>query len=241
MTLPTLPSSINSREYLRIGGGYGSPATGSSPAGGLDVDHAGNLAADGDATIGGDLSLGGVVGSDLHFAGDLRQGSGGCDKTWFTVLHPGAGIEPGTSGPTTVYNLNAHQKLIAIPFDGTTQENAALTFALPPDYDGSTLAITFFWTCAQSGLSGDGFWKIYGAVDAAGDGDNLNQTVGVGTGLRCQSLDTYQGQWLLHVAETSCAFGGVQGGIVGGTLARSVEVDPISADALLIAIRIAYQ
>jgi hypothetical protein len=52
MTLPALPSHPISREYLRVGGGYGAPAEGQSPAGGLDADAAGNLATNGDLTVG---------------------------------------------------------------------------------------------------------------------------------------------------------------------------------------------
>lgn len=50
MTLPTMRSGIVSREFLRIAGGYGSAALGTSPVGGLDIDNAGHLATDGDLT-----------------------------------------------------------------------------------------------------------------------------------------------------------------------------------------------
>ncbi len=69
MTQPNMPSNLTSREYLRIGGGYGVPETGESPAGGLDIDNAGNLATDGDMTIDGALDLKG--GEITNTTGDL--------------------------------------------------------------------------------------------------------------------------------------------------------------------------
>lgn len=50
LALPTMRAGITGREFLRIAGGFGAPALGTSPAGGLDVDNAGNLATDGDVT-----------------------------------------------------------------------------------------------------------------------------------------------------------------------------------------------
>jgi len=43
-------AGITGREYVRVAGGFGAPALGTSPAGGLDIDNAGNLATDGDVT-----------------------------------------------------------------------------------------------------------------------------------------------------------------------------------------------
>lgn len=50
MALPTMRAGITGREFVRVAGGYGAAALGSSPAGGLDIDNAGNLATDGDIT-----------------------------------------------------------------------------------------------------------------------------------------------------------------------------------------------
>ncbi len=240
MTLPGMPPDIVSREYLRVGGGYGAAAAGLSPAGGLDVDNAGNVATDGSLTIGGGLSIGGRVEGALAFNGDLRQGPDGCDKTWLLDLAPGHGIAPCTAGAVTVYDVNAHQRLIAIPFDHSAQKSAAVNFAVPPDYDGSLLKASFVWTCAAGGLSGDAYWKLYGPNDAPGDGDSLNQTVGAGTGLRCAAIDTCQGQWLLHVAQATLSLGGAAGGFFAGMLARAVDGSPFAGDALLLGIRLEY-
>jgi hypothetical protein len=51
-------SGLVSREFLRIAGGYGAASLGTSPAGGLDIDNAGNFATDGDVSIKGVLSAG---------------------------------------------------------------------------------------------------------------------------------------------------------------------------------------
>lgn len=61
-----------SRELLRIAGGYGAPAEGESPAGGLDIDNAGHMATDGDVTVGGEMS----VGRDLSVGDQIIAGSG---------------------------------------------------------------------------------------------------------------------------------------------------------------------
>ncbi len=58
MSLPNIPSGVVSRESLRIGGGYGADPKGTSPAGGLEIDNAGNLATDGDVAIKGVIAAG---------------------------------------------------------------------------------------------------------------------------------------------------------------------------------------
>ncbi len=57
MTLPSMPTGIVGREYVRVAGGYGAPSSGTSPAGGLDIDAAGHLATDGDMALGGQLDV----------------------------------------------------------------------------------------------------------------------------------------------------------------------------------------
>lgn len=69
MALPNMRSGVVSREFLRIAGGYESPALGTSPAGGLDVDNAGNLATDGDITTKGGVDVQG--GDIVNSTGDL--------------------------------------------------------------------------------------------------------------------------------------------------------------------------
>lgn len=64
MALPTMRAGITSREFLRIAGGFASPAAGTSPAGGLDIDNAGNLATDGDITAAGNVDIDGDLTVD---------------------------------------------------------------------------------------------------------------------------------------------------------------------------------
>lgn len=69
MSLPSMRSGLVSREFLRIAGGFGVAALGKSPAGGLDIDNAGNLATDGDITTKGEVDVqGGKINNTI---GDL--------------------------------------------------------------------------------------------------------------------------------------------------------------------------
>lgn len=84
MTLPTMRSGTVSREFLRIAGGYGAPAAGASPAGGLDVDNAGHLATDGDVTVKGVIAAGSTPQAITNAAGEMdgaRIQSGTVDTT----------------------------------------------------------------------------------------------------------------------------------------------------------------
>ena len=240
MTLPAMPTNPVGREYLRVAGGYGSPPEGTSPAGGLDVDNAGNLATNGDATIAGNLAVLGEVAGPLTLGGALQRGANGIDKTWFTDLLPGAHIIPGSAGAVTLYDVNAHQKLVAIPFGYAAQENAGVQFALPPDYDGSLLNVQFLWTSPDASLSGDAHWKLYGPTTAAADGDSLDVFAEGETVLLSQSLDTYQGQWALHAGASTLTLPSPTGGLIVGTVVRSVATNPFTGDALLLGMRIQY-
>lgn len=72
MTLPNVPASYVGREHVRTGGGYGAPAAGQSPAGGLDADNAGNLAMDGDLTVKGILHAGNPPQALTNAAGEVN-------------------------------------------------------------------------------------------------------------------------------------------------------------------------
>ncbi|MBI2421422.1 MAG: hypothetical protein HYV27_01240 [Candidatus Hydrogenedentes bacterium] len=71
MTLPNMPDDCSSREFLRVAGGYGAAPAGDSPAGGLDVDHAGNAATDGDLTVRGILATGSTPQDLTNAAGQV--------------------------------------------------------------------------------------------------------------------------------------------------------------------------
>ena len=72
MNVPSMNPEEVSREFLRIAGGYGVAAMGQSPARGLDIDNAGNLATDGDVTIDGEVS----IASDLTVGEQIIAGTG---------------------------------------------------------------------------------------------------------------------------------------------------------------------
>jgi hypothetical protein len=107
MTLPSMPAGLASREYLRIAGGYGAQAAGTSPAGGLDVDNAGHVATDGDLTVDGGLAAGGglltvdpatdmVAARNLTVEGDFAVT--GRDLAWAAWLHAADGFPTSNSG-----------------------------------------------------------------------------------------------------------------------------------------------
>ena len=138
MALPSVGSAPRYIEEIKIGGGYGS-----SPDGGVDVDKAGNMAADGDLTVGGtvDVKGGTIVNSTgaVEIDSDFKMGISGVDKTWTTyygasdVFNIGAGAlinHTFTSGDVNV---------TLIPFDQSVSEDVCCTVALPADYDGSSL------------------------------------------------------------------------------------------------------
>lgn len=159
MTLPSIPSGVASREYLRVGGGYDAPALGMSPAGGVDMDNAGNLAANGDLTIGGNVA----------FSGDLVRGAGGVDRTWSVFLLATDLSPDATAGPTgpalTVFSDNRYEAQ-ALTYSDSTSSRAYALLLMPPDFDGSPLRFTIYWTCTAGGASGSVVWSV-GALSAA--------------------------------------------------------------------------
>jgi len=79
-----MPAKPTTREALRIGGGYDAPEQGASPAGGLDIDPAGNLATNGDVTVKGQLFAGATPTAITNADGQLD----------------GARIQPATVAPS---------------------------------------------------------------------------------------------------------------------------------------------
>jgi len=154
MTLPTIPTGVFGREYLRIAGGYGAPAVGGSPAGGLDIDNAGNLATDGDVSLDGALRIEGMPQAWSQFVPAYRM--------WL----PDAGDGPAV-GPTRV----RHEFLVEtqlIDFAPGVSRSVVFNTALPPDYDGRTIAIDIYWTAA-AGTAGDVEWRLVAYTFAPGD------------------------------------------------------------------------
>mgnify|MGYP001156523392 CR=1 FL=1 len=178
MTLPSLPPAITSREFLRIGGGYGASACGASPAGGLDADNAGNLAMDGDLTVGG----------ALHVAGP--------DRTWHLAIPMSHGAGYGAVKGTL--DLGAQQpKLVYWSFPQTVWSEVCFPFVLPRGYDGAALQARLFWTAEGGTPAETVHWRVY--CQSFADGEDLD---GPADSLLMPLLhsgdDTYQGEHLVH-------------------------------------------
>jgi hypothetical protein len=77
VTLPVMPAQLVGREYLNVGGGYGSAAAGTSPPGGMSVDHAGNAALSGDLTVDGAFNAAGPIAAhSATLYGGIFEGYG---------------------------------------------------------------------------------------------------------------------------------------------------------------------
>ena len=204
MSLPNVPAGLVSREHLRIGGGYDSPALGASPQGGLDIDHAGNLATNGDLTTDGVVDA--AQFTNLHFTGTLQPAPGGCNKTWShyipaTHMLTAAG---GGAGMSFFHTSNVYLPRHSLDPDSNTYLGTSL--ALPQDYDGGTLRFDIFWS-ALAGTSGNVLWNL--RTNSIGPGGDLE--VGAGTGYKLNN-DTFLGQKLLHVVSMIETPGGASQG-----------------------------
>jgi len=217
MALPTLGAHPRCLEEMRIGGGYNS-----TPDGGVDIDKQGNIAADGDLTIGGDLKVNGV------------------DTTWSVFLSAREGWpapSTGCASPVLIsFGTSTDAAFYVMDFDKDSDEYAKYSVFLPPEYDGRSLAIRLYWT-ATSGTSGDVLWRIYGRC--SGDGDDLTSSdTAYATG-----IDTFLGLNKMHVRQyTLSPSNAAAGGLLVITIRRqgSNGQDTFDADARLAGLCIGY-
>jgi len=234
MTLPNMPSNPVSREYVRIAGGYGAAALGSSPAGGLDIDDAGNLATNGDVTVEGEVTAG-----DVLFSGELRAASGGCDKTWSRFV-AAKEIAPITAaGPTVVEFRNSRVYVPLIDFADSVQRDACFAVGLPADYDGTALEVTLYWTATGGTAGNTVLWGLQMGI--FGDDENLGAS-GAGDAA-FNPLDTFLGSGDVHIISGSITpSGAASGTLLTGYIRRfgSNATDTLEATARLIGIRLAY-
>lgn len=234
MALPNMRPGLTSREFLRIAGGYQAPALGKSPAGGLDVDNAGNMATDGDLTIDGAGSFGGdlAVTGDLSIAGSLRTSPDGVDKTWSHYVGAQE-ISPITAGAVTNHVFQSNRVVVPlIPFDASVIESACFTIGLPEDYDGSELKVAFYWT-ATGGTSGTVAWAANNSIFV--DDESLAEIVGGPI-----ATDTFIAINDLHLIETTFTPGGIDPGLLTMFVRRLATSDTFDADAQLIGVRVTY-
>lgn len=224
MALPTMRPGLTSREFLRIAGGYNSAALGTSPAGGLDIDNAGNVAADGDLTVDGDVTVGGV----------LALGPTGIDKTWSRYFGAGTVVPAGASAVTVVTFQAGDVRLPVMDFAQGVEQGASLSVGLPANYDGSALKFTIFWT-ATAGTSGNVKWNIL--VRVFGNDESLAQVTTAGGSLS----DAFLAQNDLHsISGDYTPAGATSGSFMSVHLRRLGQQDTFDADARFLGLRIAY-
>lgn len=228
MALPNMRPGLTSREFLRIAGGYQAPALGTSPAGGLDVDNAGNIATDGDLTIDGAGSFGG----DLSIAGSLRTTGAGVDKTWSQYVGAQE-MSVITAGAVTNHTFQTNRVVVPlIAFDASAIESACFTIGLPEDYDGSALKLTWYWT-ALAGTSGTVIWAANRSIFV--DDETLAQDPGGAT-----ATDTFIATNDLHIIDVTDTPGGTTSGLLTMFVRRLATSDTFDADAQLIGVRVTY-
>lgn len=222
MTLPSMPPNLTSREFLRLGGGYGAAALGASPAGGLDADNAGNLAMDGDLTVGGALQV------------------AGANRSWQLSIPMSHGAAYGATKGTL--DLGAQQpKLVYWDFPATVWSEVGFPFVLPPDYDGAALRASLHWT-AQGGTPAQVVhWRIY--CQSFADGEDLDgPTDNLLMPLLNSAEDVYQGALLVHRHDAVFTPTGAGPGELCFLHVRrhSSPSSTLAASALLLAVGLGY-
>jgi hypothetical protein len=247
MTLPNLGNNPRYLEELRIGGGYDA-----SPNGGIDMDNAGNLAANGDLTLDGSLDLGVdlMLGGDLHTDGDADINGDctvggdlqvdGTNTTWSTYLSAKDGwpaVSSGAAGPTPLhFGVNTDQSVYTLDFDKDVDKYAKFNIILPPDYDGRPLSIKLLWT-ATSGTTGDVLWRVYARCN--GDGDDLSSSVKTDAA----GIDSFSTINALHSVNYNLAPSNASSGKLTVITVRrqgSHSQDTLDASARLLAIVVSY-
>jgi len=221
MTLPAIPSQLVGRDYLTVGGGYGTVAAGTSPAGGMSVDNAGHAALNGDFTIDGALSVGGLV------------------KQWERYVSAVVGMADLTNTPVGPVQTAWGTRISThtIDYHPTTFKDAHFRIALPASYDGRALAFQLLWG-AQAGTAGGVVrWEIRGYCLA--HGANLAETAAPSTIVD----DVCDGLNQMHVVSlTHTPHNAANGGLLSVLVRRRAAdaEDTFNDYAKLIGMRIAY-
>jgi len=214
-------------ENLRIGGGYNA-----APDGGTDLDHAGNIAANGGLDLDGNAAIGGnlAVGGDFSVTG--------VDTTWSAYLPASLGM-PDPSLPCAPFAVanwrNFHVATGSLAFDPTNPEAAYFQFRLPDSYDGRQLKFTIEWS-ASSGTSGDVRWGVNSM--RFGNGESLVQT-----GTLSYVVDSISAIEILRVAELyDTPSNSSNGKFITIRLIRDAShvSDTFAADAKLIGLRVSF-
>jgi len=129
-----MPSAFH-KEQLKVGGGYGAAATGTSPAGGLTIGEAGDIATDGDLTVDGTLSVADLDVTALDVTGGSAAiGVDGVTRGALT-LHNGAGST--TPGVMQYTDLAGVLWYVWVDITGGLRRHSSLPTA---DSDGEAVA-----------------------------------------------------------------------------------------------------
>lgn len=247
MTLPIITANPRYLEQLRVGGGFGS-----LPNGGVDIDKAGRIAASGDVTVAGEIDAQGglnntagaalLVNAPLELRNAIRSGTGGCNKTWSHWLNPAHAIKPSSAfpaGPTVVWNGNFSASYTYLDFDRSTRQFCAYAVSLPPDYDGSALKLTIFWT-ATAGTAGQVvIWRVrLGA--SADNGDTAATITDVGGQLTDEFLSAKKLHVCTTVAGTPTTAAGGQLLFINIDRQADSASDTLNAEARLLGARLQY-
>lgn len=228
MPLPNCGPAPRYLENLRIGGGYGS-----LPNGGIDLDHAGNAAFDGDVTVDGALRYRNVLRADAANGGVNRDWC--CDVRLFG--DEASNANAGATGPTTI-PFSTRMFFKGWDFSATALQTINTSFVLPADYDGSPLRVRLCWVSqsTKGGTSGDVLWRVY--LRAYGDGAAFVVSTNF-----VDQLDTFQGVDKFHHCDLVITPETPAPGVPAALNIRRVgdhASDTFNADAQLIKALVSY-
>jgi hypothetical protein len=155
-----------------------------------------------------------------------------------TIVLTAAGSWPSATGgcavATQVETTTYHHNYFALDFDTATDESAEWVIAMPSNWNAGTITAIFYWTA----LSGSGTVKWYIQGTAYGNGDILDAAWGTAVGIE----DTLVNVGEVHISDVTGAItiAGAAGELLNFKAYRDTSEDTLSADARLLAIKIAY-
>jgi len=249
MALPSMGPRPRYLEELRIGGGFDS-----APDGGVDMDRSGNVASNGDFTVGGLLDARGGIANSLsgealelngetRFLGPYGPGPGGINRSWSAWLGPETVLlspSAAPAGPNATWNGNFSGNFRHLDFSPSIRQFTAWALALPPDYDGSPLTATLFWTAASGTVSDAVVWRV--RLGAFEEGDDPNVVMDGAGGAIVDTL--IQVDRIHSISSDSVSPGDA---MAEGLLLVNVErhstnaADTLTGEARLIGVRLQYE
>lgn len=212
MTLPIMGATPRYVEEMRIGGGYQS-----APDGGVDMDKCGNIALDGDLSVGGALAVSGP------------------SKCWNASVSAAEMRNISAASTTVITLMNGRVYLPVMDFSSGVDQGACFALALPAQYAGQALKFNIHWT-ATAGVPGDVRWIINAGI-FADDESFVVDVAGV------SDLDAFWGLNRLHVCVLSTTPTGASTGALLTVYLRRLGAnaqDTFSGAARLIGVQVGY-